>query len=176
MKLNTWSVALGVLLMTSPALADSGATVGLSRGVLMAYYESPDLFRRVEGGAGTVSICTDYCEEFSIGVTDSSDLLWDAALLYKAFMSHATIDIEFRDAYNDVTAAVLRRHRSVACRNASTDKAAASCALKKMSKQYHLTMKRIVFDEGNRCESGWTFDLPQKILSQKCRRAIDSRR
>jgi hypothetical protein len=168
MRTRAWlSAVFASSLVTDPAFADHSKTHDASKDALVNYYNAPDSFRRLEQKAKSVVICTDDCEAFSIGTNGSPSQLWDAVIIFKAFMSEAVIDEAFEVAHRDLARQTLDRHKG-ACGTQPSDRAAASCVLKRMSTQHRLKMTRVVFDEGNKCESQWTFDLPQKLISHKC--------
>jgi hypothetical protein len=136
----------------------------------MKYYDVPTESRKVKiSGAGrTITVCTDDCERFEMSAEAASGDLWDAVLLFKAFMSKMTIDQSFRDSNVTLARERLSHLADDQCDRAQSLDRVASCVLTRMAKTSGLKMTRVVYDEGNECRSVWSFDQPQKLISKRC--------
>jgi len=137
--------------------------------VLKAFYDMPREARRIESSrAGAVMVCTDDCEAFTIRDAARSEVLWDAVLLFKAFLSKSLIDQEFASRNHELARGLLDTYARGTCKSLGNDERVASCVLTKLSKDVGLRITRQVFDEGQRCDSKWTFELPPKLLGYEC--------
>jgi hypothetical protein len=147
-----------------------------AREALMKYYNVPSESRNVQVSEGgrVVTVCTDDCERFAVSPKAGAGELWDAIVLFKAFMSKTIIDDSFLDANENLAKEVLRRRSIDKCDSGQPPERIASCALAVMAKTSGLTMTRVVYDEGNKCESAWSFDQPQKLLSKRCSKVTSS--
>lgn len=182
MKTHRWvlAVSLAVVLAVDAhgGGVPAGASIARAREALMKYYNVPSESRNVEvsGDGRAVTICTDDCERFEVGPNAGIGDLWDAIVLFKAFMSQTVIDDSFRDANADLARQVLSRRSTNACHGAQSQERSASCALTSLAKTSRLRMTRTVYDEGNKCESAWSFDHPQKLLNKSCSKVAPSSR
>lgn len=168
--------SLGLLTAFYPTAAISmgpgKSSLNMAQQSVMTYFNQPSQSRRVEITAGgrVVTICTDDCERFEIGSRADPAALWDGIVLFKSFISHTLIDDAFLEKNSALAKDVLQAHAGANCANTNRPESIASCALKKMAAQSGLKMTRIVYDEGNKCESTWSFDEPQKLIGKNCSR------
>ena len=141
-----------------------------AREALMRYYNVPNESRKVEisGNGRAVTVCTDDCERFEVGVRAGLGDLWDAIVLFKAFLSKTMLDDTFRDKNATLAKDLLGQRSLGKCDSAKPQDRIASCVLTAMAKTSQLRMTRVVYDEGNKCESEWSFDQPQKLLNKRC--------
>ena len=164
---------LAAIWLASPAFVTaSGSAATKSQESVMNYYHAPNQSRRVEVAADgrAVTICTDDCERFEIAGSADPAALWDAVVLFKAFISGTLIDDSYREANSVIAQETLRVRADSKCAQLRQPKSSASCALRTMAAQSGLNMTRIVYDEGNKCESTWSFGEPQKLLRKRCSR------
>jgi hypothetical protein len=166
------SVAIAIDAKAGGALESQ--STAKARDALMKYYNVPTQSRKVEVAEGgrAVTVCTDDCERFEVGSKASAADVWDAVVLFKAFMSKTMIDDAFLNANERLANEVLRQRSGSKCGTAKTSEHLASCALMAMTKTAGLKMTRVVYDEGNKCESTWSFGQPQKLLSKRCIKAM----
>jgi len=159
-----------VVTSTGAVGTDHNETYSRSHDAVIAYYDLPAIARTIKESENgrTVTICTDDCEMFQIDANAKTNDLWDAIVLFKAFLSKTSLDVAFRNANEALVKEVLDKRASKRCRANHNAEKIASCALITMSQTAGLKMTRIVYDEGNKCESRWSFSLPQQLLGEKC--------
>jgi len=180
--MNKRHLLLAISISTCIAMAANGDSVPrmpsgeTAREALLKYYNVPNESRKVEisEGGRAVTVCTDDCERFEVSYRADPGDLWDAVVLFKAFMSKTVIDESFLHANSSLATKVLKRHSTDKCDRTQPQERIASCALAAMAKTAGLKMTRVVYDEGNMCESAWSFDQPQKLLNKRCSKATPS--
>jgi len=147
-----------------------------ARAALLKYYNVPNESRKVEVSESgrAVPVCTDDCEQFEVSPGARLAELWDAVVLFKAFMSKTMIDESFLQVNASLATEVLRKHSTDKCGSKQSQEQIASCVLAAMAKTSGLKMTRVVYDEGNKCESAWSFNQPQKLLEKRCAKATPS--
>ena len=176
-----WLAGLFLFICTAMAAHAGGGpsttSESASRNALMKYYDKPGEHRKVEesDNGRTITICTDDCERFEIGPASNLSTLWDGILLFKAYLSKTMIDDAFSEAHRELARHTLQQRATERnCPKAGSEERTASCVLKGLTKASGFKMVRVVYDEGNKCESMWSFDQPQRLLGQRCKKATTS--